>query len=62
MYFYFLHIPCELKLPLCGEENVSLRVSVELLDFTSSSGLVSIMLYGGGGVSAGKRGRDELDN
>lgn len=39
---------------LCGAENVSLMVSVELLGFTSSGGLLSIILYGGGGVSAGK--------
>lgn len=38
--------------PLCGAENVSLMVSVELLGFTSSGGLLSIILYGGGGVSA----------
>lgn len=44
---------CE-RIPLCGAENVSLGVSMELLGFTSSWGFVSIMLYGGGGVSAGK--------
>lgn len=33
-----------LYLPLCGAENVSLVVSVELLGFTSSGGFVSIML------------------
>lgn len=40
---------------MCGAEKVSLVVPVELLGFTSSGGLVSIMLYGGGGVSAGKK-------
>lgn len=45
-----------LNLPLCGAENVSLIVSTALLGFTSSVGLLSIILYGGGGVSAGKCG------
>lgn len=40
------------KLPLCGAENVSFGVSVELLGFISSGAFVSIILYGGGGVSA----------
>lgn len=47
-------MPDCVNVPLCGAENVSLMVSVELLGFTSSGGLLSIMLYGGGGVSAGK--------
>lgn len=34
---------------------MSLMVSVELPGFTSSGGLVSIILYGGGGVSARKK-------
>lgn len=35
--FNFLYVwLCKLKLPLCGAENVSLVVSVELLGFTSS--------------------------
>lgn len=39
--------------PLCGADRVSFRVVLDdSPGFMSCEGLVSIMLYGGGGVSA----------
>lgn len=58
MHFFVMCISSWFYLPLCGVDNVSLMVSVELLGFTSSAGLLSIMLYGGGGVSA--RNADQM--
>lgn len=57
--FYSVLFNC-VNLPVCGAENVSLIVSAELLGFTSSEGLLSIILYGGGGVSARIAGNRRL--